>query len=198
MCRVDASRLQPWPCTSQTAPVRDWTRRHPSQPRCNDLSRTDSEPGPSCRGQAKPGPRTRISFKFVSLWHRSIRLSRRAGPRTQNAFALLPGPFVRSSRCTTTCAVAGVLHAPGPQGPSRSEPASQPMTTGTDRCHQRRRHCRHDEDLMPKLRARGLTKVFGPQPRRGLELMSQGLTRSEILERTGQLLAVAEVDLDIQ
>ncbi|MEX0868422.1 MAG: glycine betaine/L-proline ABC transporter ATP-binding protein [Nitriliruptoraceae bacterium] len=50
---------------------------------------------------------------------------------------------------------------------------------------------------MPKLRVRGLTKVFGPHPRRALELMEQGMSRSDILERTGQLLAVAEVDLDI-
>ena len=51
---------------------------------------------------------------------------------------------------------------------------------------------------MTKLRVRGLTKVFGSHPRRALELMEQGHTRPEILERTGQLLAVAEVDLDIE
>lgn len=51
---------------------------------------------------------------------------------------------------------------------------------------------------MSKLRVRGLTKVFGSQPRRGLELMHEGRSRAEILERTGQLLAVAEVDLDIE
>ncbi len=50
---------------------------------------------------------------------------------------------------------------------------------------------------MTKLRVRGLTKVFGSQPRRALELMEQGYQRPEILERTGQLLAVADVDLDI-
>ncbi|MEX2562029.1 MAG: glycine betaine/L-proline ABC transporter ATP-binding protein [Nitriliruptoraceae bacterium] len=51
---------------------------------------------------------------------------------------------------------------------------------------------------MSKLQVRGLTKVFGSQPRRGLEMMHQGLSRAEILERTGQLLAVADVDLDIE
>ncbi len=51
---------------------------------------------------------------------------------------------------------------------------------------------------MSKLRARGLTKVFGSHPKRGLELMHEGLSRAEILERTGQLLAVADVDLDIE
>jgi glycine betaine/proline transport system ATP-binding protein len=51
---------------------------------------------------------------------------------------------------------------------------------------------------MTKLRVRGLTKVFGSHPRRALELMEQGYQRPEILERTGQLLAVAEVDIDIE
>ena len=51
---------------------------------------------------------------------------------------------------------------------------------------------------MTKLRVRGLTKVFGSHPRRALELMERGYQRPEILERTGQLLAVAEVDLDIE
>lgn len=49
-----------------------------------------------------------------------------------------------------------------------------------------------------KLRVRGLTKVFGPHPRRALKLMEEGRTRPEILAETGQLLAVAEVDLDIE
>ncbi len=51
---------------------------------------------------------------------------------------------------------------------------------------------------MSKLRVRDLTKVFGSHPQRGLELMRQGLSRTEILRRSGQLLAVAEVDLDIE
>lgn len=51
---------------------------------------------------------------------------------------------------------------------------------------------------MSKLRVRGLTKVFGSNPRRGVELMEQGLSRAEILEKSGQLLAVADVDLDIE
>jgi glycine betaine/proline transport system ATP-binding protein len=55
-----------------------------------------------------------------------------------------------------------------------------------------------EDFAMSKLRVRGLTKVFGSHPRRGLELMHEGYSRAEILERTGQLLAVADVDLDIE
>ena len=51
---------------------------------------------------------------------------------------------------------------------------------------------------MSKLRVSELTKVFGSRPKRALELMEQGRSRSEILEATGQLLAVAEVDLEIE
>ncbi|MEX2550829.1 MAG: glycine betaine/L-proline ABC transporter ATP-binding protein [Nitriliruptoraceae bacterium] len=51
---------------------------------------------------------------------------------------------------------------------------------------------------MSQLRVRGLTKVFGSHPRRGVELMEEGYSRAEILERSGQLLAVADVDLDIE
>ena len=51
---------------------------------------------------------------------------------------------------------------------------------------------------MSKLRVRGLTKVFGPNPKRAVQLMEQGLTRAQILERTGQVLAVADVNLDIE
>ncbi len=51
---------------------------------------------------------------------------------------------------------------------------------------------------MTKLHVHGLTKVFGPRPVRGVELMKQGQSRQEIFERTGNLLAVADVDLDIE
>lgn len=40
--------------------------------------------------------------------------------------------------------------------------------------------------------------MFGSRPRRGVELMNEGYSRAEILERSGQLLAVADVDLDIE
>lgn len=50
---------------------------------------------------------------------------------------------------------------------------------------------------MSKLRVRGLTKVFGSHPRRALDQLADGRSRSEILQATGQLVAVADVDLDI-
>jgi glycine betaine/proline transport system ATP-binding protein len=51
---------------------------------------------------------------------------------------------------------------------------------------------------MSKLRVRGLTKVFGSRPRRALDLLAEGRSRAEILRATGQLVAVADVDLDIE
>jgi glycine betaine/proline transport system ATP-binding protein len=51
---------------------------------------------------------------------------------------------------------------------------------------------------MTKLRVRGLTKVFGSHPRRALDLLADGRSRAEILQATGQLVAVADVDLDIE
>jgi glycine betaine/proline transport system ATP-binding protein len=51
---------------------------------------------------------------------------------------------------------------------------------------------------MSKLRVRGLTKVFGSHPRRALDLLAAGRSRADILQATGQLVAVADVDLDIE
>jgi glycine betaine/proline transport system ATP-binding protein len=51
---------------------------------------------------------------------------------------------------------------------------------------------------MTKLRVRGLTKVFGSHPRRALDLLAAGRSRADILQATGQLVAVADVDLDIE
>ncbi|HET8790886.1 MAG TPA: glycine betaine/L-proline ABC transporter ATP-binding protein [Modicisalibacter sp.] len=48
-----------------------------------------------------------------------------------------------------------------------------------------------------KIQVRGLSKVFGNQPKKGLELRDQGLTRSQIHDRTGQTLGLSNVTFDV-
>ncbi|HSH47151.1 MAG TPA: glycine betaine/L-proline ABC transporter ATP-binding protein [Halomonas sp.] len=54
-----------------------------------------------------------------------------------------------------------------------------------------------DNQRNVKIRVRNLSKVFGSHPRRALELRDQGLKRPEILEKTGQTLALSNVDFDV-
>ncbi|WP_136254596.1 quaternary amine ABC transporter ATP-binding protein [Onishia niordana] len=48
-----------------------------------------------------------------------------------------------------------------------------------------------------KIQVRGLSKVFGSQPMKALELRNQGLKRPEILEKTGQTLGLSNLDFDV-
>ncbi|MGM0701239.1 MAG: quaternary amine ABC transporter ATP-binding protein [Pseudomonadota bacterium] len=48
-----------------------------------------------------------------------------------------------------------------------------------------------------KIRVRNLSKVFGNQPKKALELRDQGLGRPEILEKTGQTLGLSNIDFDV-
>lgn len=48
-----------------------------------------------------------------------------------------------------------------------------------------------------KIRIRQLSKVFGNQPKKALELRNKGLKRSEILEKTGQTLGLYHIDFDV-
>ncbi|WP_458525690.1 quaternary amine ABC transporter ATP-binding protein [Onishia taeanensis] len=48
-----------------------------------------------------------------------------------------------------------------------------------------------------KIEVRGLSKVFGNQPKKALELRDQGLKRPEILEKTGQTLGLSNIDFDV-
>ncbi|SJN08866.1 Glycine betaine ABC transport system, ATP-binding protein OpuAA [Halomonas citrativorans] len=54
-----------------------------------------------------------------------------------------------------------------------------------------------DEQRPVKIRVRGLSKVFGKQPRKALELRDQGLKRPEILEQTGQTLGLSNISFDV-
>ena len=48
-----------------------------------------------------------------------------------------------------------------------------------------------------KIRVRNLSKVFGNRPKQALELRDSGLKRSEIFEKTGQTLALSDINFDV-
>ncbi|MGP8289622.1 quaternary amine ABC transporter ATP-binding protein [Vreelandella zhanjiangensis] len=54
-----------------------------------------------------------------------------------------------------------------------------------------------DEQRPVKIKVRGLSKVFGKQPKRALELRDQGLKRPDILEKTGQTLGLSNISFDV-
>lgn len=49
-----------------------------------------------------------------------------------------------------------------------------------------------------KIKVRGLSKVFGSQPKKALALRDQGLKRPEILEKTGQTLGLSNITFDVK
>ena len=51
---------------------------------------------------------------------------------------------------------------------------------------------------MPHLEARGLTKVFGPDPASVLPLLERGVGKDEILERTGHTVGLQDVDVTVE
>ncbi|MDR5873460.1 glycine betaine/L-proline ABC transporter ATP-binding protein [Halomonas sp. CUBES01] len=54
-----------------------------------------------------------------------------------------------------------------------------------------------DETRNVKIQVRGVSKVFGKNPKSALELRDQGLSRSEILEKTGQTLGLSNISFDV-
>src|SRR5690554_3130388 len=54
-----------------------------------------------------------------------------------------------------------------------------------------------NENRNVKIRVRNLSKVFGAQPRKALELRNNGLKRSEIFDKTGQTLGLSNIDFDV-
>ena len=54
-----------------------------------------------------------------------------------------------------------------------------------------------NENRNVKIRVRQLSKVFGSQPKKALELRNQGLKRPEILEKTGHTLGLSHIDFDV-
>lgn len=50
---------------------------------------------------------------------------------------------------------------------------------------------------MTKIRLEHLTKIYGSQPQKALSLFQAGASRDEVLEKTGQVLGVADVSLEI-
>lgn len=54
-----------------------------------------------------------------------------------------------------------------------------------------------DQDRPIKIKVRNLSKVFGSQPERAIEMRNQGLKRPEIFEKTGQTLALSNINFDV-
>lgn len=54
-----------------------------------------------------------------------------------------------------------------------------------------------NENRNVKIRVRNLTKVFGSQPKKALELREQGLRRADIFEKTGQTLGLSNINFDV-
>ena len=50
---------------------------------------------------------------------------------------------------------------------------------------------------MAKIRVTGLTKIFGPHPERTLDLLGQGKGKDEVLAETGAVVAVQDVDFEV-
>lgn len=48
-----------------------------------------------------------------------------------------------------------------------------------------------------KIKVRNLSKVFGANPRRALEMRNTGMKRPEIFEKTGQTLALSNINFDV-
>lgn len=48
-----------------------------------------------------------------------------------------------------------------------------------------------------KIKVRNLSKVFGPHPKRALEMRNSGMRRPEIFDKTGQTLALSNVSFDV-
>lgn len=53
------------------------------------------------------------------------------------------------------------------------------------------------QDKPIKIKVRNLSKVFGSQPKKALELRNQGMKRPEILEQTGQTLGLSNINFDV-
>lgn len=53
------------------------------------------------------------------------------------------------------------------------------------------------EKQTAKIQVRGLSKVFGSNPKKALALRDQGLKRPEILEKTGNTLGLSNIDFEV-
>src|SRR5699024_1865654 len=54
-----------------------------------------------------------------------------------------------------------------------------------------------DSEKTIKIKVRNLSKVFGSNPRRALEMRNQGMKRPEIFEKTGQTLGLSNINFDV-
>ena len=52
--------------------------------------------------------------------------------------------------------------------------------------------------MTSKIELRGLTKVYGPEPEMAIKLARDGLTKQEVLDSIGHVVALRDIDLDIE
>ncbi|MBO8170420.1 MAG: glycine betaine/L-proline ABC transporter ATP-binding protein [Bacillaceae bacterium] len=50
---------------------------------------------------------------------------------------------------------------------------------------------------MKKIEVKGVTKIFGSDPAKGVELLKQGLSKDEILEKTGMTVGVRDANFEV-
>src|SRR5690625_2426863 len=55
----------------------------------------------------------------------------------------------------------------------------------------------NDSERTIKIKVRNLSKVFGPNSKRALEMRNSGMGRPEIFEKTGQTLALSHISFDV-
>lgn len=51
--------------------------------------------------------------------------------------------------------------------------------------------------IMKKIEVKGVTKIFGSDPAKGVELLKQGLSKDEILEKTGMTVGVRDANFEV-
>ena len=50
---------------------------------------------------------------------------------------------------------------------------------------------------MSELKVQGLTKIFGDHPQRAMEALEQGMPKSEVHEKTGQVVGAHDVSFEV-
>ena len=56
---------------------------------------------------------------------------------------------------------------------------------------------RHEAMKKTKVKVRNLTKVFGDHPKKALDLLQQGISKTDIMKTTGQAIGIANVSFDV-
>lgn len=55
-----------------------------------------------------------------------------------------------------------------------------------------------EDESRVKVSCRNLWKIFGPDPQRALTLVTDGMTKEEVLEQTGHVIAIRDISFDVK